>query len=202
MATDPDKTAKVASWPVPTLKQEMQQFVGFANYYWRFIKAFAQLAPPLHHLTEQGVPFKGVPFKWTDSCQEAFDQFRECLCSSPVLVYPDFTKPFILDTDASDVGISGVLSQLDTEGQERVIAFGSQLLTKPEQQYCVTRSDLLAVVTFICQYRPYLIGRRFTLCTDHTSLTWLRNFREPEGQLAQWLEQLQVTLSTVWVKHT
>ena len=186
VATDPDKTAKVASWPVPTSKREVQQFVGFANYYRRFIKAFAQLARPLHRLTEQG-----VPFKWTDSCQEAFDQLRARLCSSPVLAYPDFSKPFILDTDASDVGISGVLSQLDSEGRERVIAFGSRLLTKPERQYCVTRRELLAVVTFIRQYRPYLICRRFTLRTDHGSLTWLRNFREPEGQLARWLEQLQ-----------
>ena len=186
MATDPDKTAKVASWPVPTSKREVQQFVGFANYYRRFIKAFAQLAQPLHRLTEQG-----VPFKWTDSCQEAFDQLRACLCSSPVLAYPVFSKPFILDTDASDVGISGVLSQLDSEGRERVIAFGSRLLTKPDRQYCVTRRELLAVVTFIRQYRPYLICRRFTLRTDHGSLTWLRNFREPEGQLARWLEQLQ-----------
>ena len=74
---------------------------------------------------------------------------------------------------------------------KRVIAFGSRLLTKPERQYSVTRRELLAVVTFIRQYRPYLICRRFTLRTYHGSLTWLRNFREPKGQLARWLEQLQ-----------
>ena len=113
VATDPGKTAKVVSWPVPTSKREVQQFVGFANYYRRFIKSFAQLARPLHRLTEQGVP-------WTDSCQEAFNQLRACLCSSPVLAYPDFSKPFILDTDASDVGISGVLSQLDSEEGHRI----------------------------------------------------------------------------------
>ena len=99
-------------------------------------------------------------------------------------------KPFILDTDASDTGIGGVLSQADGEGRERVIAYGSRLL-KPERQYCVTRRELLAVVTFIQQYRPYLVCRRFTLRTDHGSLTWLRNFKEPEGQLARWLERLQ-----------
>ena len=89
------------------------------------------------------------------------------------------------------MGIGGVLSQADAEGRERVIAYGSRLLTKPERRYCVTRRELLAVVTFIQHYRPYLVCHKFTLRTDHGSLTWLRNFKEPEGQLARWLEQLQ-----------
>ena len=103
------------------------------------------------------------------------------ICSAPILAYPNFSKPFTLDTDASDTGIGGVLSQLDSEGRECVIAYGSCLLTKPERRYCVTRRELLAVVTFTQQYRPYLIGQKFTLRTDHSSLTWLRNFKEPEG---------------------
>ena len=186
VATDPEKTAKVATWPVPTCKRETQQFLGFANYYRRFIKDFAQLARPLHRLTE-----KTAPFTWNGECQTSFDQLRKCLCSAPVLAYPDFSRAFILDTDASDTGIGGVLSQLDENGRERVIAYGSKLLTKSERQYCVTRRELLAVVTYVRQYRPYLISQKFTLRTDHGSLTWLRNFREPEGQLARWLERLQ-----------
>ena len=98
---------------------------------------------------------------------------RKHLCSAPVLAYLDFQKPFILDTDASNTGISGVLSQLDDEGRERAIAYASRLLTKSERQYCITRRELLAVVTFIQQYRPYLICSKFTLPTDHGSLTWL-----------------------------
>ena len=108
-----------------------------------------------------------------------------------MLAYPDFSRPFILDTDASDVGIGGVLSQVDGEGRERVIAYGSRLLSKAERRYCVTRRELLAVVAFTQQYRPYLLGRKFQLRTDHGSLMWLTNFREPEGQLARWLERLQ-----------
>ena len=186
VATDPEKTAKVATWPVPTSRREAQQFLGFANYYRRFVKDFAQLARPLHRLTE-----KTAPFTWSDECQSSFDRLRECLCSAPVLAYPDFTRPFILDTDASDTGIGGVLSQLDEDGRERVIAYGSKLLTKLERRYCVTRRELLALVTFIQQYRPYLISQKFTLRTDHGSLTWLMNFKEPEGQIARWLERLQ-----------
>ena len=147
VATDPEKVRKVAAWPVPKSKRETQQFIGFANYYRRFIKDFAQLARPLHRLTE-----RTAPFTWTQECQESFDRLRECLCSAPILAYPDFQRPFILDTDASDTGLGGVLSQADDQGRERVIAYGSRLLTKPERKYCVTRRELLAAVTFIQQY--------------------------------------------------
>ena len=119
VTTNPEKTVKVATWQVPISKKETQQFLGFANYYRRYIKDFAQLARPLHRLTENT-----SSFRWTDECQSSFDQLRRCLCSAPVLAYPDFEKPLILDTDASDTGIGGVLCQADGEGSERVIAYG------------------------------------------------------------------------------
>ena len=109
----------------------------------------------------------------------------------PVLAFPDFTKPFLLDTDASNTGIGGVLSQLDEQGQEHVIAFASRTLSKSKRRYCVSRCELLAVVVFTQQFRPYLLGREFILRTDHGSLSWLQSFKEPEGQLARWLEKLQ-----------
>ena len=95
-----------------------------------------------------------------------------------------------MDTDASNTGI-GVLSQIDENGSEHVIAYASRTLSKAERRYCVTRRQLLAVVTFTQQFRPYLLGRQFTLRTDHGSLTWLQSLKEPEGQLARWLEKLQ-----------
>ena len=96
-----------------------------------------------------------------------------------------------MDTDASNVGIGAVLSQVQDDGKERVIAYGSRVLSKAERRYCVTRRELLAVVYFLQHFRPYLLGRHFTMRTDHGSLSWLKNFREPEGQLARWLEKLQ-----------
>ena len=96
-----------------------------------------------------------------------------------------------MDTDASDVGIGAVLAQRDDQGREQVVAYGSRLLSKVERKYCVTRRELLAAVVFTNQFRPYLFGRQFILRTDHGSLAWLRNFKEPEGQLARWLERLQ-----------
>ena len=161
----------MSTWPVPTSKREIQQFLGLASYYRRFVKDFARIARPLHRLTECT-----ASFLWTDDCQDAFNKLRQCLCSAPVLAYPDFSRQFILDTDASDVGIGAVLSQVDAEGHERVIAYGSCALSKAERRYCVTRRELLAVVVFSRQYRPYLVGQKFLLRTDHGSLVWLRNF--------------------------
>ena len=186
VATDPAKTAQVAKWPTPSSQKEVQQFLGLASYYRRFVKDFATIAKPLHRLTE-----KTMDFKWTSECQSAFEELRRNLTAAPILAFPDFEKPFILDTDASDFGVGAVLSQVQDDGTERAIAYASRVLSKPERRYCVTRRELLAVVTFIQHFRPYLLGRRFTLRTDHGSLTWLSNFRNPEGQLARWLEKLQ-----------
>ena len=157
-----------------------------ANYYRRFVESFSTTARPLHHPTE-----KSVHFKWTPECQVAFDSLHTQLTSTPILAYPNFKKPFLLDTDASDSGIGAVLSQFDEAGREHVIAYGSRSLTKAKRQYCVTRRELMAVVTFVKHFRTYLLGNKFTLRTDHGSLTWLCNFRDPEGQLARWIELLQ-----------
>ena len=184
--TDPTKTNLVASWPVPTSTKEVQKFLGLANYYRRFVPNFAAKAKPLHKLTE-----KTAKFKWSVQCQEAFSELKKCLISAPVLSLPDFTRQFILDTDACDSGIGAVLSQKQSDGSELVIAYSSRVLSKPERHYCVTRKELLAAVSFIKHFRPYLLGRPFILRTDHGSLTWLYKFRNPEGQLARWLETLQ-----------
>ena len=104
-----------------------------------------------------------------------------------MLAHPDFTQPFILYTDASATGIGAVLSQRHSDGMKRVISYASRTLSKLERRYCTTRRELLAVVTFV---KPYLLGRQFNLRTDHGSLTWLHNFKEPDGQLARWITAL------------
>lgn len=96
---------------------------------------------------------------------------------------------YMLDTDASSHSIGAVLSQLQW-GEERVISSASSLLTPAQHRYCITRRELLAVVRLTHQFRHYLLGRRFLLRTDHSSLTWLFRFKNPEGQLARWLEEL------------
>ena len=94
-----------------------------------------------------------------------------------------------MDTNASLTGIGAVLSQL-VNGKEKVLGFASKALSRTERNYCVTRRELFAVVYYVRHFRPYLYGREFTVRTDHASLKWLFRFKEPEGQLARWLEAL------------
>ena len=119
------------------------------------------------------LPSEVVSFNGHKSeCIHPFDELKSQLLSAPILSFPDFEKPFILDTDACQYGIGAVLSQ-DHDGEEKVVAYGSRTLSKAERKYCVTRKELLAVVTFTKHFRPYLLGRHFTLRTDHSSLQWL-----------------------------
>ena len=110
--------------------------------------------------------------------------------TAPVLSYPKYDEgTFILDTDASLFGIGCVLSQMQ-QNEERVIAYGSKTLSKSQRRYCTTYRELLAVVTFVKEFRHYLWGRHFIIRTDHSSLVWIKNFKEPEGTLARWLTVL------------
>ena len=112
------------------------------------------------------------------------------MTTAPILAYPRADgSEFILDTDASAYAIGAVLSQIQ-EGKERVIAYGSRTLDKPERNYCVTRREMLAVVYFTKYFKHYLLGRKFIVRTDHGSLTWLQNFKEPDGQIHRWIQQL------------
>ena len=184
--TDPEKISAVQDWPAPRTPTQVRSFLGLASYYRRFIKGFADIAAPLHRLTETK---GGDKFEWVEECAQAFATLKEALISAPILGYPRAVGQFVLDTDASNFAIGGVLSQ-EQDGVERVIAYGSKALSKPERNYCVTRRELLAVVVFLKKYRHYLTGTLAKVRTDHGSLRWLKNFKNPEGQLARWMEVL------------
>ena len=162
ITTDPEKIAKVLNWPTPVNKQEIQQFMGLVNYYRRFIKNCSEVSKPLSQLTE-----RNRPFKWTVQCQESFEALRRALASAPVLVFPDFSQTFIVDTDASNHGIGAVLSQTPDIGgdQEQVVAYASRTLTKSERRYSTTRKELLAVITFFTAFQILFIGTTF--CAPH-----------------------------------
>ena len=184
VAPDPSKIEAVENWPTPSTVTEVRSFLGLAAYYRQFVKDFATIASPLHKLTE-----KGRKFHWKEDCQTSFEALQRCLVTAPILAYPKIEEPFILDTDASNVGIGAVLSQ-KLEGKEHAIAYGSRCLSNPERRYCVTRRELLAIVYFVKYFLHYLYGRQFLLRTDHGSLRWLFNFKEPEGQVARWIKTL------------
>ena len=188
--TDPEKTKAVNDWPQPKNVTELRGFVGLASYYRRFVPEFSKRAEPLLRLTK-----KNTEFTWGKEQELAFHDLKTCLVNPPVLAYPNFDAEggqFILDTDASTgQGIGAVLSQCQTDGTERVIAYGSRSLQPPERNYCATRLEMLALVDFIDHFRYYLLGRKFLVRTDHQALQWLLSFKEPQGQVARWLERLQ-----------
>ena len=181
---DPDNVAKLLSWSPPRTVTEVRSFLGLATYYRRFVKDFSALASPLTHLTK-----KGVPFEWKESCQEAFVKLKEILASPAVMAYPRDEGMYVLDTDACDVGIGAVLSQIQ-DGEERVIAFGSRTLGKAERNYCVTDRELLAIKHFLQHFRHYLLGRKFLVRTDHQALRWLFSLKEPKDRTARWIEEI------------
>ena len=189
--TNPQKIECVMNWPLPKNITELRSFLGLCSYYRRFIANYSHVAKPLTRLTE-----KEQKFNWTTECSEAFDRLKHMLITALILAHPDFTKPFILDTDASNHAIGAVLSQ-KVGNKENVIAYASRTLSKSERKYSVTRKELLALVYFVKYFRHYLYGQKFTARTDHASLRWLTNFKNPEGQEARWLEVLSTFSMTI-----
>ena len=174
----------VSSWKKSVNVKEIQSLVGLCSYYRQYISNFSRhIASPLTQLTK-----KNVKFNWDQSCQAAFEILKE-LCSAPILTFPKPGLKYILDTDASDVGIGAVLSQVQ-DGKERVIAYASKKLNAQQQRYSVARRALLAGITFMNHFRHFLLGQKFLLRTDIGSLRWIFEFKYPRGQVARWLEIL------------
>ena len=186
ISTDPEKTRVVEEWPQPTNVTEVKSFLGTCSYYRRFIDHFSEIAKPLHQLT-----MKGISFVWGQDCDQAFRRLKQAITSAPILSYPASEGQFILDTDASQFSVGAVLTQVQ-EGEEKVIAYYSQALSKEERNYCTTRRELLAVVKGVKHFHHYLYREKFVVGTDHGSLAWLIRFKNPEGQLARWLEILGI----------
>lgn len=184
LSADPEKCRVIREWPVPNSKTQVRSFLGLCSYYRKFVADFSTVAKPLSELTE-----KLRPFSWSESAQTAFDTLKCHLTSPPILAFPRDDGEFVLDTDASHAGIGAVLNQIQG-GCEHVLEFYSSSFSPAEKNYCVTRQEMLAVVKAVKHFRHYLFGRPFRLRTDHSSLRWLASFKEPEGQLARWLEIL------------
>lgn len=182
---DPDKIQVIVNFPRPKKPKQIRQFLGMASWYRRFIPDFATIMAPLNALIR-----KNSKWSWTTEMEKAFCTLKHRLVCAPVLATPDFEKPFIIQTDASDHGLGCILSQMMDDG-EHVIAYGSRTLSKAECKYSVTEKECLAVLWAVERYRPYIEGAQFTIITDHHSLLWLNNLKDPVGRLARWAVRLQ-----------
>ena len=141
--TDPKKVETICKWPVPTNVTEVRSFLGFTNYYWRFIKKYAQVVKPLYKLIlEEFASRKQNSIKWDLECQHAFNHLKELCTTTQILAYADFAKPFKLHTDASVLGLGTVLYQVH-DGVEKVIIYASRSLNKSETKYPVHKLEFL-----------------------------------------------------------
>lgn len=185
LRVDPEKVKSILDMPVPKNQKEVRQLCGTASWYRRFIPNFATRLYPLTSLLK-----KRSKFEWTKEAQDAYLDVKSCLVSSPILTCPDFTQPFIISCDASGFGLGAVLSQESDQG-ESVIAYASRTLSQQEQKYSATERECLAVIWAVERFRPYVEGSRFKVITDHYSLLWLNNLKDPQGRLARWALRLQ-----------
>lgn len=182
---DPEKVNAMLEIKPPKTVREVRRLVGTFSWYRRFVPEFSSVIAPITNLLK-----KKVKFDWTEECDRAFRKIKECLVTAPVLSCPDYSKPFVVQTDASSYGIGAVLTQPHEDG-ERVIAYLSRSLTRQEQAYSVTEQECLAVLWAVEKLRPYLEGVEFTVVTDHYSLLWLQNLKNLNGRLARWSVRLQ-----------
>jgi len=185
--TDPKKIEAVKNWPVPHSIKQVQSFIGFCNYYRRFIKNFSLIASPLFRLIR-----KDTKFEWTDESNKAFETLKGHLTSTPVLILPNPEKQFIMETDASHFALGCVLSQYDEEHKLHPIGYYSRSFTKPERNYSITDKELLAIIAGLEEWRHLLIGTKepILIFTDHRNLLFASKPQKLSMRQAHWQEIL------------
>lgn len=186
----PKKIQAIKDWPVPTNITELRSFLGLANFYRRMIDKFSHLAAPLTELLKDSVPRKWGPGVWGDTQQVAFQALKDALTNAPVLSPPDFSKPFLVRTDASDYAIGAVIGQ--GEGKiEHVVAYESRKMNPAELNYAAHEKELLAVVHALREWRHYLQGQEFTVITDNWAVKHIQTQPQLNRRQARWLETIQ-----------
>ena len=181
ISPNPGRIAAVKDYPAPTSVKEVRQFLGIASYYRRFVRGFANVAQPLHALTQ-----KGAVFSWTESCQQAFDALKSRLIDSPILAYPNSELDFVLETDASAKGLGAVLSQVHADKHLHPVAYASRALSPQERKYAITELETLAVVWAIQHFHAYLYGHSVMVYTDHSAVKAVLETPSPSGKHARW----------------
>ena len=185
---NPNKVEAVLGWERPKSAHDIQVFLGFANFYRRFIKNYSKITAVLTNLTR-----KEVKFKWSPEAEEAFSSLKHAFCTAPILRHFDQTRPAIIEVDASDYAYGGVLSQLDDEGVLHPCAFISKKFDAAELNYEIYDKEMLAIVK--CMYdhwRHYLegSGQQAQVFTDHKNLLWFTETKVYNRRQARWAEKL------------
>jgi hypothetical protein len=176
---DPNKIKAITEWTKPKNISKLRGFLGLTGYYQRFIKNYAHLTTPLSNL------LKKKSFKWDNNAEDCFETLKMFMSSTPVLETPDFTKPFIVECDASRIGIGAVLMQ---DGHP--ITFESQKLNRKEELKSAYNKEMLAIMHALAKWRQYLLGIKFLIRTEHNSLQYLLRRKNLSTEQQKWMEKL------------
>lgn len=169
----------------PKNRRQLRKFLGLCNWLRDYVDHFADIATPLTNL------LANKKWKWSSTEEEALKALKSALATCKPLSRPDPTLPFVLQTDASSIGIAAVLYQHGSDGARKIISYASARLTEAERRYHINEQECLAIVWAVKRYRPYLEDRPFTLRTDNRSLVWLQKTRDTKAKIARWAMLLQ-----------
>lgn len=191
---NPDKIIAIQRFPIPKTATEIKRFLGLLGYYRKFIPDFARITKPMTQCLKKGSKITFTDPRYVD----CFEKCKSLLTNDPILQYPDFSKDFVLTTDASNFAIGAVLSQ-GPIGHDKPIAYASRTLNSSEVNYSVIEKELLAMVWATKYFRPYLFGRKFKIVTDHKPLQWVMGLKEPGSRLTRWrLKLSEYNFTTVY----
>ncbi|KAL0195339.1 hypothetical protein M9458_008911, partial [Cirrhinus mrigala] len=185
VAMDESKVNAVRNWPRPKTLKELQRFLGFSNFYRRFIRNFSTVAAPLSSMIKQG----STRLTWTPAAAQAYDELRQRFTTAPILHHPDPNLPFLVEVDASNTGVGAVLSQRQGQPLKTYpCAFFSHKLSPAERNYDVGNRELLAIKLALEEWRHWLEGARhpFTILTDHRNLEYIRTAKVLNHRQARW----------------
>ena len=180
VATDPHKVEAVTGWPIPKSVKQVRGFLGLAGYYRRFVRDFGKIAQPLTALLKSS-----GSFQWTWEAEQAFNKMKNALSTAPVLALPNFTEEFVVETDASGVGIGVVLMQ-----KGHPLAFINKALSSTHQALSVYDKEMMAILFAVKKWHYFLIGRHFVIQIDHQPLRYLMEQKVSTPSQHTWLTQL------------
>lgn len=182
---DPAKLEGIQEWPKPKNLKDVQSFLGFANFYQKFIANYVDLSQPLDELKK-----KDQAWEWMDRRQTAFNSLKQVFLVRPVLATPDPWKPFTIETDASLFTSGGALLQEDANGDLKPCGYISKVFNLAERNYPIFDRELLAIIRALKAWRHYLLGQTFTIRCDHKNLMHYRESRNLNGRQTRWLNVL------------
>lgn len=187
ISMDENKVKAILSWSTPKNVKELQSFLGFSNFYRRFILGYSTITRPLHDLTK-----KNASFIWSTSCENAFKVLKTAFTTAPVLVHYDFKRKTVIESDASDIAIASILSQYDELNQLHPVAYFSRSLNAAERNYEVHDKELLAICESFREWRAHLQGveHQIIVITDHKSLEYFTTTKKLTRRQARWSEFL------------